>query len=78
LAQVKLFTPDSNWTWYASEFDGNDIFYYLASGLKVEMGYFSLEELKEIKGPLGLTIEWNLYYESFSLQDLMEKHKSEK
>ena len=22
LAQVKFFTPDSNWTWYASEFDG--------------------------------------------------------
>jgi hypothetical protein len=24
-AQVKFFTPDSGWTWYASEFDGNDI-----------------------------------------------------
>jgi hypothetical protein len=24
--QVKFFTPDSNWTWYASEFDGEDVF----------------------------------------------------
>jgi len=23
---VKFFTPDSNWTWYATEFDGKDIF----------------------------------------------------
>jgi hypothetical protein len=29
LAQVKFFTPDSNWTWYASEFDGNDLFFGL-------------------------------------------------
>jgi len=25
LAQVKFFTPDSSWTWYASEFDEEDI-----------------------------------------------------
>jgi hypothetical protein len=25
LAQVKFFTHDSDWTWYASEFDGEDI-----------------------------------------------------
>jgi len=24
---VKFFTPDSGWTWYASEFDGEDIFF---------------------------------------------------
>ena len=24
LAQVEFFTPDANWTWYASEFDGDD------------------------------------------------------
>ena len=26
LAQVKFFTPWSNWTWYASEYDEKDIF----------------------------------------------------
>jgi hypothetical protein len=29
LAQVKFFTPDSNWTWYASEFDREDTFFGL-------------------------------------------------
>ena len=35
-ALVKFFTPDSNWTWYASEFDGEDIFFGLVSGFEVE------------------------------------------
>ena len=26
--QVKFFTPDSNWTWYASEFDGEDLYVF--------------------------------------------------
>ena len=33
-ALAKFFTPDSNWTWYASEFDGEDIFFGLVSGLR--------------------------------------------
>jgi hypothetical protein len=31
-AHVKFFTPDSNWTWYASEFDGEDVFFGLVIG----------------------------------------------
>lgn len=41
-AQVKFFTLDSNWTWYASEFDGEDVFFGLVSGFEVELGYFTL------------------------------------
>ena len=57
IALVKFFTPDSNWTWYASEFDGEDLFFGLVSGFEVELGYFSLSELQSVKGPLGLPIE---------------------
>ena len=32
LAPVKFFTPDGNWTWYASEFDREDLFFGLVSG----------------------------------------------
>lgn len=76
-AQVKFFTPDSNWTWYASEFDGEDIFFGLVSGFEVELGYFSLKELKEVTGPLGLQIERDLYFEPKTLKELMEKHERE-
>jgi hypothetical protein len=39
LAVVKFFTPWSVWSWYASEFDGQDIFFGLVNGLELEIGY---------------------------------------
>jgi hypothetical protein len=75
LAQVKFFTPDAQWTWYASEFDGDDLFFGLVSGFDVELDYFSLKELKEVKDPMGLPIERDLYYEPKSLIELLEWHR---
>ncbi len=59
LCRVKFFTPDSSWTWYATEFDGKDTFFGLVDSgtLKPELGYFSLSELETVRGPLGLPIE---------------------
>ena len=74
-ALVKFFTPDSNWAWYASEFDSEDIFFGLVSGLEVELGYFSLSEMQSVRGPLGLPIERDLHYEPKSLKELMEMHR---
>lgn len=42
-ALVKFFTPDSNWTWYASEFDEDDILFGLVLVIEVELG-FSLSQ----------------------------------
>lgn len=75
IAQVKFFTPDSNWTWYASEFDGEDVFFGLVVGFEMELGYFSLSELKEARGPMGLLIERDLFFDQKSLRELMEKHQ---
>jgi len=61
--QAKFFTPDSNWTWYASEFDGEDLFFGLVQGFEEEWGYFSLKELEEARGPLGLPIERDRYFD---------------
>lgn len=74
-ALVKFFTPDSNWTWYASEFDGEDRFFGLVSGLEVELGYFSLSELESVHGPLGLPIERDKFFEPTSLRELQEQHR---
>ena len=46
-AVVKFFTPDSSWTWFATEFDGTDQFFGLVDGFERELGYFSLKELLE-------------------------------
>jgi hypothetical protein len=55
--QVKFFTPDSSWTFYAIEFDGEHVFFGLVVGFNIEAGYFSLSELEAVRGPLGLPIE---------------------
>ena len=75
LAPVKFFTPDSNWTWYASEFDEEDTFFGLVSGFEVELGYFSGKELQEMRGPLKLPIERDLHFEPKPLKEFMEMHK---
>ena len=78
LVQVKFFTPDRYWIWYASEFDGEDLFFGLVSGFELELGYFSLKELKEALGPLGLPIERDLYYEPKTLKELTAMHKQQR
>ena len=74
IAIVKFFTPDSNWTWYASEFDGEDQLFGLVSGFEVELGYFSLSELQSVRGPLGLLVERDLHYEPKTLKELLASY----
>ena len=78
LALVKFFTPDANWTWYASEFDGDNIFFGLVSGLEVEFGYFALSELEDIRGPLGLPVERDKNFEPKALEELADMHRRER
>ena len=62
VVHVKYFTPWGNWTWYATEFDGEDRFYGYVVGDYPEWGYFSLSELESVKGPFGLKIERDRYF----------------
>ncbi|MCL4266672.1 MAG: DUF2958 domain-containing protein [Anaerolineae bacterium] len=74
-ALVKFFTPDSNWAWYASEFDGEDLFFGLVIGFEPELGYFSLAELESVKGSLGLPIERDLHYKPQTLEVLRNHYR---
>jgi hypothetical protein len=54
-ALVKFFSPLSNWTWYASEYDPESrTFFGLVDGFEKEFGYFSLDELEGVEGPAGM------------------------
>ncbi len=75
LAQVKFFTPDGNWTWYASEFDGKDTFFGLVAGLDTELGYFYLSELEQIRGNLGLPVERDRHFTPQTLKSLQRQHQ---
>jgi Protein of unknown function (DUF2958) len=81
---VKFFTPDAGWTWYAIEGSPVDeqgfydtdkpkvdfLFFGLVSGLEVELGYFSLSELKSVRGKFGLPVERDLYFEPTRLSEV--------
>lgn len=75
IAPLKFFTPTANWTWYPTEFDGNDLFFGLVSGFEVELGYFSLSELESVGKGLILPIERDRFFEPTSLKDLMTLHQ---
>ncbi len=74
LCQIKLFTPDSNWTWYIIEYsqDDKDTCYGYVQGLEDELGYFSLKEIKSIRGSLGLLVERDLLFEPTLLSTIMK------
>jgi hypothetical protein len=70
IAVVKFFTPWTGWTWYASEYSPDErIFFGVVVGQEREFGYFSLDELEEIRGPGGLTIERDLYWKPRPLKE---------
>jgi hypothetical protein len=64
---VKFFCPWSSWTWYAVEGnkreDGDWEFFGLVEGHEKELGYFCLSELESLRGPAGLRIERDLYFD---------------
>ena len=65
ICQVKLFTPDANWTWYIMECSKSDesTCFGFVKGLEDELGYFSLDEIGFVRGALGLPVERDLFYE---------------
>lgn len=75
IAYVKFFTPDSGWYWYATEFDGQDTLFGLVFGHYVELGSFSLSELEELRGPLGLPVERELHFKPQRLSEIKLEHQ---
>ncbi|MCG3696043.1 DUF2958 domain-containing protein [Aliarcobacter butzleri] len=67
IAFVKLFLD--GWTWYITEIsiDNNICFGYVISPFGAELGYFSLEEIKGIKGSLGIGVERDLEFKPTKL-----------
>lgn len=81
IARVKLFFPNGRWTWYITEWDGQDECYgYVKSGLGPdcdEWGYFTLSELATLnKGLSGwnryLQVERDLYFKPQTVASVKE------
>ena len=68
IVHAKFFTPDSCWTWYATEYDPETrMFFGLVDGFDKELGYFSLDELESGRGSLGLPIERDSWFKPTKL-----------
>lgn len=71
IVHVKFFTPDANWTWYATEYDPNtETFFGLVDGFEKELGYFTLADLQDVRGNLGLPVERDLYFSPRKLSEI--------
>jgi len=75
----KLFTPDSGFTWWITEAgpikdsDGKVVDYHLfglVQGQCRELGYVSLNELEELRGPMGLPVERDLWWKPKTLEEI--------
>jgi hypothetical protein len=70
IVYAKFFCPSNSWKWFITEYDGEDTFFGLVDGHCKELGYFSLAELEEVTGPMGLPIERDLYFKPITLDQI--------
>jgi hypothetical protein len=80
IVHVKYFTPDSGWTWYATEGeeDEDDFrFFGLVLGMEREWGYFVLSEFESARSLLGLPIERDLYFTPAPLSEVLKREGHE-
>lgn len=72
---AKFFNPTGSGTWYLMNMDpeDNDYCWGIVDLFEIEMGSFSKSELENLKGPLSLGIERDLYFEPVNAKELWEK-----
>jgi hypothetical protein len=79
IVHCKLFTPDSSFTWYVVEYspvapDGTPrLCFGLVEGHDTELGYFSITELEQVRGKLGLRVERDLFFSPRPLSDVQDQ-----
>ena len=69
---LKYFSPYSNWTWYVTEYDGEDQMFGFVVGDYPELGYFSLAELAETEIYGVPAVERDLHFTPCTLADVMK------
>ncbi|MGD9683525.1 MAG: DUF2958 domain-containing protein [Candidatus Obscuribacterales bacterium] len=55
IARIRFMDILGSWSWYAIEFDGEDLFFGLVLGFERELGYFALSELEQVNRAAGFT-----------------------
>jgi hypothetical protein len=64
LIHAKLFTPDADWRWYITEYDPKQrLVAAFMPDAEVEWGDISLDDLATMRGPMGLAVERDLFWQ---------------
>tara|TARA_B100000900_G_scaffold304549_1_gene263153 strand:- start:2849 stop:3169 length:321 start_codon:yes stop_codon:yes gene_type:complete len=74
---AKFFDPTGSFTWYLTEINKSDndtCFGFVTSEFcpDGELGYFTISELEEVKGPFGLGIERDKFWTNKTLKEVMD------
>lgn len=74
LVVAKFFDPCGSWSWYVMNQDPGDPSYLwgIVKGFEVETGSINLEELSQLRGPLGLGIERDLHFKPRPARDVWD------
>ncbi len=75
---AKFFNPSGAATWLISEYNPRDRLFYGYASLGFgpgfdEWGYISRDELESLRGPFGLGIERDLYFEPKSFAEARQQ-----
>ena len=72
---AKFFDPCGSWSWYLMNLDpsDNDYCWGIVKGDEVEAGSFSLSELQAHRGPVGLGIERDKFFEPLPAAEVWER-----
>jgi hypothetical protein len=71
LVVAKLFDPCGSASWFLLEYDPVEkiAFGYVTGLVENELGYILLTEMESIKGPLGIGIEQDIYFQQKRLSE---------
>ena len=79
IVHVKLFTPDSSFTWFVTEGaeqeDGDWLLFGLVIGFEEEWGYSLLSEIASVRGPLGLRVERDLWFTPGPIDQVLRRDR---
>jgi hypothetical protein len=67
----KFILPGTQWRWWPFEFDGDDTFFGFVEEYEKELGYFTLEQLHQKRGPFRSQVERDKFFSSCKLSDLL-------
>lgn len=70
----RFFDPQGSWTWYPTEYNPeHQEFFGYVHGVEDEWGPFSLTELEDVKGRLGLPMERELGFKEMTLREALKR-----